>query len=719
MISSRFRTSLRWTHHWSGRGPPLPTNFFQNSLPALPVPNLDSTLKAYLDSLRPLIHEDEYERVVAVCADFAASDGIVLQRELEAYAKSQALIGETFISKAWLQTYLSQHREALPLSNPFLQLRSDRREPFMLPASRAANLAHAAASFFSALKKEILPPDVYTTNPALLNTVSPLLRLLPSSLRTPAAYLTGSYPLCQSQYNWLFGTTRVAGTDADTLRAGAPNARHIVLAVSGHMYAIDVLNIDGPDSPAVIEARIRFALEDARKRGPAPPLLALTGLPRIEWALARSELNETPDTYNLFRSLDDALFVITMDQTPIQKSNQTETMSPGSHSNLANFARIALVGDGGDRSFDKSFSFIVAADGTSAITFEHAWGDGIAVVRLANDCVELIDKLPLRQPSSSVSSNINSIGGVVALNVELNAAMKARAIDAQASTARASQAAAISVYRSDIITRNTLSSQGISPDAALQLALQIAHTRIHGGAGGYRFNANFSPPSPILPPTYESSSTAAFKKGRTETVRSATNASAEAVRHFLLPSDQIDVHKKVIALRAASSAHKALVLRAVTGKGADRHLFALRNLPGRSRGLRGTGGLRGAALFDSPVADLFFEYRLSTSTLASPSLEGGGFGPISTSSYGVAYGLDHRGLHVLVSAREGAGGEDNSPIAIKLKLGFEGKKNAHSMGSEIVQALKEINEVASLGGGGGEGGGFKGGRLMAKGPILA
>ena len=41
-----------------------------------------------------------------------------------------------------------------------------------------------------------------------------------------------------------------------------------------------------------------------------------------------------------------------------------------------------LHGEARDRWLDKSFQLVVSRDGEAAINFEHAWGDGIAVVRI-------------------------------------------------------------------------------------------------------------------------------------------------------------------------------------------------------------------------------------------------------------------------------------------------------------------------------------------------
>lgn len=44
-----------------------------------------------------------------------------------------------------------------------------------------------------------------------------------------------------------------------------------------------------------------------------------------------------------------------------------------------------LHGDGRNRWFDKSFSVIVTENARAGVSFEHSWGDGVAVLRYFND----------------------------------------------------------------------------------------------------------------------------------------------------------------------------------------------------------------------------------------------------------------------------------------------------------------------------------------------
>lgn len=61
------------------------------------------------------------------------------------------------------------------------------------------------------------------------------------------------------------------------------------------------------------------------------------------------------------------------------------------------------------------------------------------------------------------------------------------------------------------MTKDDVKRSNLSPDGLMQMILQLAHHRAHG----------------FTPSTYESASTAGFKHGRTETIRSATPEAAE------------------------------------------------------------------------------------------------------------------------------------------------------------------------------------------------
>ncbi|KAI5701958.1 hypothetical protein M8J75_015127 [Diaphorina citri] len=97
----------------------------------------------------------------------------------------------------------------------------------------------------------------------------------------------------------------------------------------------------------------------------------------------------------------------------------------------------------------------------------------------------------------------------------------------------------------------------ISPDAFIQMALQLAY---------YRDARKFSL-------TYEASMTRLYREGRTETVRPCTIESATWVKAMEDPKALNE--DKIRLLKAAAGAHQRGYQDAMCGKGIDRHLFCL------------------------------------------------------------------------------------------------------------------------------------------------
>jgi carnitine O-acetyltransferase len=68
----------------------------QDSLPKLPIPDLESTCRKYVESLAPLQTFREHEETKAAVRDFLKSEGPELQEKLKKYASSKTSYIEQF-----------------------------------------------------------------------------------------------------------------------------------------------------------------------------------------------------------------------------------------------------------------------------------------------------------------------------------------------------------------------------------------------------------------------------------------------------------------------------------------------------------------------------------------------------------------------------------------------------------------------------------------------
>lgn len=68
----------------------------QDTLPKLPIPDLDGTCKKYLDALKPLQNKREQEDTAIAVKEFLKSDGPELQSRLKKYATGKTSYIEQF-----------------------------------------------------------------------------------------------------------------------------------------------------------------------------------------------------------------------------------------------------------------------------------------------------------------------------------------------------------------------------------------------------------------------------------------------------------------------------------------------------------------------------------------------------------------------------------------------------------------------------------------------
>lgn len=98
------------------------------------------------------------------------------------------------------------------------------------------------------------------------------------------------------------------------------------------------------------------------------------------------------------------------------------------------------------------------------------------------------------------------------------------------------------------------------------------------------------------------------------------------------------------------------------GKGFDRHLFALRILAESKNG-------KIPDIFQDPSYNLINHIILSTSTLTSPALRVGGFGPVSPDGFGISYQALDNELACLISSysnhRNGADFADSIATSLR------------------------------------------------------
>ncbi|XP_039984001.1 carnitine O-palmitoyltransferase 2, mitochondrial [Xiphias gladius] len=577
----------------------VPSMHYQKSLPRLPVPKLEDTIRRYLAAQRPLLDDDQFRTTEKLAQDFQSGVGKQLHEELVAQDKTNK--HTSYISAPWFDMYLSARDSVVLNFNPFISLNPDPKTQYNDQLIRATNMVCSAVRFMKTLRAGLLEPEVFHLNPAKSDTDSfkKFIRWVPSSLSWYGAYMVNAYPLDMSQYFRLFNSTRIPRCGRDELFTDEKGP-HVLVMRKGNMYVFDIVDRDGNlVKPAEIQSHLKYILSDPAP-APAFPLGVLTSENRDVWAGLRDKLLAAGNTENL-HIVDSAVFCLCLDDDSMRDHIHT------SHN--------MLHGDGCNRWYDKSFSIILTKDGQAAINFEHSWGDGVAVLRFLNEIFKDTTEQPLVHPGS-VAAAVDSASAVRRLQFQLDSELENGIQKAKESFDSTVSKLTIDAMEFKKGGKEQLKKSKLSPDAIAQLAFQMGFLRQYGKTVA----------------TYESCSTAAFMHGRTETIRPATIHTKQCSHAFVCQPGQHSVEQLRAMLKECSKYHGQLTKEAAMGQGFDRHLFALRYLANSK-------GQALHSLYTDPSYAAINHNILSTSTLTSPAVNLGGFAPVVPDGFGVGYGV--------------------------------------------------------------------------------
>ncbi|KAK8725563.1 hypothetical protein OTU49_010621 [Cherax quadricarinatus] len=565
----------------------------QRSLPRMPVPPLEETLGKLLDSLKPLCSEEEFKEYTKQANEFESTVGPRLQRLL--YLKSWW--APNYVSDWWEKYVYLMSRCSLLINSNYYALDNYRWTPTNRQVSRAANVVYSILNIKRKIDREELPPLL------LRNTI----------------------PICMAQYERLFSTVRVPGEEIDELlHFESCESRNIVVWRKGLFYQLSIYDDKNQIlSVSVLERLFQDILDDADKHKECVSesersVAALTGLPRPEWARIQKEFFTSGINKDNMDVINKAVFmVIMLDKSP---------------ENISDKGKILLHADGRTLWCDKSLNISFFPDGQCGLNVEHSMADAPAMGHVWEYAMtmEVIEKRYLDNgqvmppPKSFKQSNFTSHRRIIwditdALEKEINRAVLFNQ--------KNNDDLDLEIRNHDKYGKGVIKKARVSPDAFIQIALQLAY---------YRHSGRFCQ-------TYEASATRLYQSGRTETVRSCTEEAATFVRAMV--SGRLPKEELLKLLRLAGNIHQKLYRDAMNGRGIDRHLFALYIV---SKGLG----------YESPFLESIIRRPWTLSTSQQPQQQiqanipdinlepframcspGGGFGPVSDEGYGVSYML--------------------------------------------------------------------------------
>uniref|UniRef100_A0A8D3DZC6 Choline O-acetyltransferase n=1 Tax=Scophthalmus maximus TaxID=52904 RepID=A0A8D3DZC6_SCOMX len=528
-------------------------------LPKVPVPPLKQTLDTYLRCVQHLVKEEQFKKTKATVEKFGAPGGVgeVLQKKLlERRDKTN-----NWVYDYWLEDMYLNNRLALPVNS----------SPVM-----------------------VFPKQTFTDHKDALRFAARLIGgvLDHSSLRLDFArgQLAGT-PLCMEQYYRLFTSYRYPGLKTDTLKvqmnAASKAPEHIVVACKHQFFVLDIV----ANSKQLNEMEILSQLEKILKMSESaeerlPPFGILTSDGRTEWAQARDVLTKDQTNRDSLALIESCLCVVCLDEPSGLVPSDT------------NRALLMLHGggrekNGANRWYDKSMQFVVGMDGTCGVVCEHSAFEGIVLVQ----CSEYLMKYKTGSPSKMARvSSIRELRPPRRLEKQL-----VNNLDMDVFTFKA--------YGKEFIKK-----QRMSPDAFIQVALQLAFYKCRGR----------------LVSTYESASIRRFQEGRVDNIRSSTPEALAFVKSMTDERVVFTDSEKMKRLRDAINAQTNYTIAAITGMAIDNHLLGLMRI---SRELN----MEKPEIFCDETYLASNQFILSTSQVPTTVEMFCCYGPVVPNGYGACY----------------------------------------------------------------------------------
>ncbi|EAW52533.1 carnitine palmitoyltransferase 1C, isoform CRA_i [Homo sapiens] len=472
-MSSPTKTWLALVRIFSGRHPMLFS--YQRSLPRQPVPSVQDTVRKYLESVRPILSDEDFDWTAVLAQEFLRLQASLLQW----YLRLKSWWASNYVSDWWEEFVYLRSRNPLMVNSNYYMMDFLYVTPTPLQAARAGNAVHALLLYRHRLNRQEIPPTL----------------------------LMGMRPLCSAQYEKIFNTTRIPGVQKDYIRH-LHDSQHVAVFHRGRFFRMGTHSRNSLLSPRALEQQFQRILDDP---SPACPheehLAALTAAPRGTWAQVRTSLKT--QAAEALEAVEGAAFFVSLDAEPAGLTREDPAAS------LDAYAHALLAGRGHDRWFDKSFTLIVFSNGKLGLSVEHSWADcpisgHMWEFTLATECFQLGYSTDghckghpdptLPQPQRLQWDLPDQIHSSISLALR-GAKILSENVDCHV--------VPFSLFGKSFIRRCHLSS-----DSFIQIALQLAHFRDRG-----QFCL-----------TYESAMTRLFLEGRTETVRSCTREACNFVR---------------------------------------------------------------------------------------------------------------------------------------------------------------------------------------------
>lgn len=569
-----------------------------------------------LAGVRPLVDDAAFAATSAELQKFRTDpeQGPKLQQLLVEYDETTTF--GSYVEEFWNDAYLVPDDSVVLNLNPFFLLADDPTPARSEQVLRATSLVYSSLKFVSSLQLGLCEPDMWRGT-----------------------------PLCMAQFAQMFGTARIPHDERDEVKV-SKSPTHVVVLCRNCFYFFDALWPTGElgITEEDLEFNIRSILSDS-VTDDETPIGLLTTESRKRWAVHRNQLQALSENNRAITEIiDSACFIVCLDTAEVQQSlaEACGNMLHGTYEVHEKDGKTVQAGSCCNRWYDKH-QIIITADGTAGVNFEHSATDGHTMLRFVSDVfADTVvrfarsitatthgkEYLPPVLPAT-YKAPINEDGprsGVRKMSWDVDEGL-------MQAVAYAEAAISDQIVQNDVVTleftaygAEWIKHNKCSPDSFVQIAMQTAYYTLYGD----------------FAPTYEAVMTKPFFHGRTEAGRSCTSEYCEFAKTFI--KSDISAEAKHTAFQLALKAHGAMLKQCASGKGIDRHLFALRSMSNLH-------GVRMPAIFSTDAWTHLNTTLLSTSNCGNPSLRMFGFGPVCPQGFGLGYIIKPDGVAFCISSK--------------------------------------------------------------------
>ncbi|NXT41650.1 CLAT acetyltransferase, partial [Pelecanoides urinatrix] len=500
-------------------------------VPKLPVPPLQQTLRMYLRCMKHLVPEEQFRKTKVIVEQFGIAGGLgeSLQQILEERREKTT----NWVFNYWLDDMYLNNRLALPVnSSPAIIFARQHFKDVNDQLRFAANLISGVQDYKALLDTHALPVDF------------------------ARGQLSG-HPLCMKQYYGLFSSYRLPGHTKDTLVAQKssvmPEPEHIIVACNNQFFVLDVVINFRRLSEGDLSTQLRKIAKMAENEEEMlPPIGLLTTDGRTEWAEARTILMKDSTNRDSLDMIERCICLVCLDSPSGVELNDTNMAlqllhGGGYHKNGAN------------RWYDKPMQFVVGRDGVCGTVCEHSPFDGIVLVQ----CTEHLLK-HMKESSKKLvrADSVSELPAPRRLRWKCSPEIQAHLASSAEKLQRIVKNLDFIAYKFENYGKEFIKKQKISPDAYIQVALQLAFYRCHRR----------------LVPTYESASIRRFDEGRVDNIRSATLEAFAFVKAMTDDKTALSDSEKMQRFKDAIAAQTNYTVLAITGMAIDNHLLGLREV---------------------------------------------------------------------------------------------------------------------------------------------